>query len=562
MTRVPATLTKAPPTGPAVEELRAERLRLMAEVDPRFLRALTKFNGPVPDPTRTLGWRWVRWIIKACRMGEGDRYGEPPRLPAWQQLLFWKMAELEDDGFRRFQFALLSFGKGAGKSPMAGWVGSVDLAGPSVICRRATCPKCTDGWMPNGLPHGVRRASPDVIAIAASYEQSGLIFDEVKATFELGPLADEAVVGVATVTFRGGVRGKFRRLHATPKKVDGSKATTLLVDELHEFTTDIRTQAYDVASGGTAKRENGLTMVTTTAGFDLNSLLGKLVSRGQSGGFLRHEMFLYMVAGDHLDPERWDSMLAEGRQDEVDKEIAEGILEANPLAQAGIARVGPLVSKFKGMPLFRALRYYWNRWTVSDESWLPTGAWDACKGTVVTDPTLRTWIGADMALTRDSAAVVVVQLRADGKYQATSRIWYPNGERIDQTECDDYIRSVCATHPVEWIAADEAWWNTLGDLEAEGLPVFRMPQQGRAMIVAYTRLYRVIVDRILVHDGAPDFSDQIASAVPQSSDRGWTLKKGKHQKKIDSTPALAGAMYATTLEPPVVEAPPIRSEIF
>lgn len=554
----PTIAAKAPPLTLAV--LRAERARLMAEVDPRFLAALTKYNGPIPDPTRTLGWRWTRWIRKACRMGEGDMYGLPPKLAAWQELLFWKLAELETDGRRRFSFALLSFGKGAGKSPMSGWVGSIDLAGPAVLC--PGCQRCAEGWTPEGLPHGARRTSPDVIAIAASYEQSGLIFDEVKATFELGPLASDAEVGVATIALKAR-RGKFRRLHATPKKVDGTKATTLLVDELHEFTTEMRTQAYDVASGGTAKRVDGLVLVTTTAGFDMSSLLGRLVSRGVAGKFARHEMFLYMLAeGADLDHKRWAGMLAEGRDAEVDEQIGRGILMANPLAQAGIARIAPLISKFKEMPLFRALRYYWNQWTTSDESWLPVGAWDACKGEVVLNPEWRTWVGADMALTRDSAAVVVVQLRPDGKYQAHAKIWYPSGVRIDQSECDDYIRGVNLAYSVEWVAADEAWWPTLGDLEKEGVSIFRMPQQGRNMIMAYTQLYRRVVDRIIVHDGSPDFSDQIASAVPASSDRGWTLKKGKHQKKIDSCPALAGAVFASTLEPPEVEAPLPESEIF
>ena len=122
----------APP--PMLAELERERARLIAEADPRFLAALTRFNGPIPHPTRTLGWRWTRWIPRVCRMGEGDMYGLAPKLPAWQQLLFWKLAELESDGARRFTFALLSFGKGAGKSPMSGWVGCIDLAGPAVLC--------------------------------------------------------------------------------------------------------------------------------------------------------------------------------------------------------------------------------------------------------------------------------------------------------------------------------------------------------------------------------------------------------------------------------------------
>ena len=148
------------------------------------------------------------------------------------------------------------------------------------------------------------------------------------------------------------------------------------------------------------------------------------------------------------------------------------------------------------------------------------------------------------------------------RLQAAARIWFPDGNLIDQTECDDYLRAVCTTYNVGWVAADEAWWPTLGTLEAEGLPIFRMPQQGRNMIIAYGMTYRVIVDSVLVHDGDPLFTDQIASAVPQSSDRGWTLRKGKHNRRIDACPALAGAVFATTLEPRKVEPPIPRSAVY
>ncbi|MFI6759374.1 terminase large subunit domain-containing protein [Micromonospora sp. NPDC050417] len=523
------------------------RMAWVGEVSERFLRALTAHNGPIPLPERTLGPQWVRWIQTNCRMGEGDAFGCPPVLIPEQRALIHKLAEIRAAGRRRYSWALVSFGKGGGKSPLGGWIGSVDLAGPSVTCKG--CGQCTGGFRTDGIPHAVRRASADVINMASSYEQADLILDEIRVTFEEGPLAEHAKAMKGLVQLKG-ARGKARRIPATPKKADGSKATTLLVDEVHEMTSERQETAYDVASGGTAKREDGLTLLLSTAGDNLNTLFGRLISRFRRGDKADHELVLYMSADGHLNPLD-------------DDDIAEGIRQANPLAAAGVANIPSLVSKFKGMPMWRALRYYWNRWTSAGESWLPAGAWDACKGDLVIDPSLRTYVGADMALKRDSAAVVVVQELPDGRLQAWARIWFPDGALIDQTECDDYIRSIHTNYNVVWIAGDEAWWPTLVDLEREGLPIFRMPQQGRNMVIAYAQTYRSITSRGLVHDGAPDFADQIASAAPHSTDRGWTLKKGRLGKRIDAGPALAGAIFATTIpdpEPAEPERP--RSQVF
>lgn len=534
------------------------RMAWVRDLDPRFLAALTAPRGdyrpgPIPQPEWTLGPQWVRWIERNCRLGEGDQYGRAPNVVGFQAAIMWKLAELRGDLSRRFRFALVSMGKGSGKSPFGGWIGSVDLAGPSVCCRG--CKKCNSGRLPSGLPHAVRRRSPDVLNIASSYEQADLILDELRVTFDEGPLAEHAEAMKGLVTLKG-ERGKAYRRPATVKQVDGSKASTLLVDEVHELTSERQENAFDVASAGTGKRADGLVLMLSTAGFDLSTLFGRTVARGLRGEFGDDELFVCLHAEEGLAKSPKLS----------DEQIAEGIRQANPLAAAGIASVSRLVAQFKAMPLFRAIRYFFNCWTTSGESWLPAGAWDACKAKtaedLIQDPNLPTWVGADMALTRDSAAIITVQKRPDGKLQAAAKIWYPDGGLIDQEECDDYLRSVCAAMNVQWVAADEAWWPTLRELEAEGLPIFRMPQQGRNMIVAYTLTYRAIVEQLLVHDGAPDFADQIASAVPNSTDRGWTLRKGKHRKRIDSAPALAGAIFASTQDPPVRETPLPRSQVF
>jgi phage terminase large subunit-like protein len=521
------------------------REQLLEQCDPAFLAKLTGgTNGPLPPRNRTLGPTWVRFVHEKCVMGEGDMYGRPARMTPEQQALFWKLAELEDDGVRRYEFALITMGKGAGKSPALAWLGNIEIASDCAIFRE---------WAPNGNPRGTARESAGVLNMASSYEQADLVLDEMRASFEheKAPLKGRANAQKGEIVMRDR-KATAKRIPATPKKADGTKSPLLLVDEVHELVTEVRERAVDVAWGGTAKRENGLTVFASTAGNDMTTLFGRQVARAKRGEFGHNELHLIMEADATLDPTN-------------DDDVIEGIRQANPLARRGVANVRKLLAKFRGMPVTRAKRYYWNQWVPSDESWLPLGAWDACKGQVQLDPDLPTWIGADMALKRDSAAVIVLQRRPDGKLQAAAKIWLPDGEVIDQTGPDGpdaYIESVCATHNVEWIAADEAWWPTLPALERKGLPIFRMPQQGRNMLVAYSRTYRVIVDQILVHDGAPDFSDQISSAVPVSSDGGWRLRKGKMRRRIDCAPALAGAVFASELEPPVREPVKPRSAIF
>jgi phage terminase large subunit-like protein len=538
-----------------VEMTPLTREQLIEQCDPRFMAALTfKTNGPLPARNRTLGPTWIRFVHEKCVMGEGDMYGRAARMSPEQQALFWKLAELNDDGTRRFEFALITLAKGSGKSPVLAWLGCIEIASDCAVFKE---------WAPNGNPRGQARNNPGVLNMASSYEQADLVLDEMRASFEheSAPMRDRAHAGKGQIVMRDR-KAIAKRIPATPKKADGSKSPLLLVDEVHELVTEVRERAVDVAWGGTAKRENGLTVFASTAGNDVDTLFGRQVARGKRGDFARTEFFLCMEADTSLDPEN-------------DEQVIDGIRQANPLAARGIANVHKLLAKFRGMPLGRAKRYYWNQWVPSDESWLPSGAWDANAAgkrglKVEFEPTWPTWIGADMALKRDSAAVVVVQQRPDGLYQATSKIWLPDGGLIDQdgpNGPDAYIRLIAGTHNLVWAAADEAWWPTLpqlekGDDEHPAVPMFRMPQQGRNMIVAYARLYKLIVQGQLIHDGAPDFADQIASAATQSSDRGWTLRKGKMRRRIDSAPALAGAIFATGLEPPVREPAKPRSQVF
>lgn len=510
----------------------------LTEVDPQFLKVLTaRQNGPMPHSNRTFGPQQIKWLEKNAVLGEGDKYGKPVRMLPFQRALFWKLFEIRDNGSRRFRNAVLCLGKGSGKTPVGGWIGDLEIAGPSVF----------DKWLADGRPKAKRRESADVIIIASSYEQADMMIDEMRVTFDEGPLKEYAASAKGWVKLKNGLRGIARRIPATPKKADGTKATALLVDEAHELTSERQETAYDVASGGTAKRADSIVCKFSTAGNDLNTMFGREWSRGNRGEFDEDELFVYMSAEDGLDPTD-------------DADIEKGIKQANPLAAAGIANIRDLVRKFKSMPAFRAKRYFWNRWVPTDESWLPEGAWDACKGTVEFDLSLPVFVGADMAMKRDSCSVVLLQKQPNGKILAEAKVWMPDGDLINQDEVDAYIISLTKKYDVIWTAGDEHYWITLPQLEKgdpergiDPIKVLRVPQSGKNMILAYARTYKAIVDRVIVHAGAPDFSDQITSAAPHSTDGGWTVKKGRNKRRIDSTPALASAIFAMSAEAPEEE---------
>jgi phage terminase large subunit-like protein len=60
----------------------------------------------------------------------------------------------------------------------------------------------------------------------------------------------------------------------------------------------------------------------------------------------------------------------------------------------------------------------------------------------------------------------------------------------------------------------------------------------------------------VLHDGSPEFTDQILAAVPRQTDTGWRLSKGKSRHKIDAAIALVMALdRAVTPAPPAAQGP-------
>ena len=126
---------------------------------PRSLSFPTDVPRPLSAPPLTNatsdGPAVISWIERHCVYGEGDRWGEPVRLETFEKIFLIWLFELRPDGRRRYRRALLEVPKGNGKTSLAAWIGAYQLA----TQRSAVIP-----------------------VAAASFEQAGLLFDDLRTT--------------------------------------------------------------------------------------------------------------------------------------------------------------------------------------------------------------------------------------------------------------------------------------------------------------------------------------------------------------------------------------------
>jgi phage terminase large subunit-like protein len=465
-------------------------------------------SAPPRSTAPTLGPQVCRWIEANCVLGEGDHFGEPVRLRRWQKALLYSLYELTPTGRRRYTRALLELPKGNGKTPLAAAVALYELAGPG-------------------------KTSPVIPVGAASFEQADLVFGDMKTSArESATLRHHLEVYDTEILLKGGP-GRAYRVAAAAGTNDGQRPSAFVADELHEWVGN-KERVHLVLANGTAKRTDSLQLSITTPGSDLDSLAGRLHTHGlrvnagevEDPGFL----FVWFGAGDGYD-------LDDPAQ------LRQAVLDANPAA-LDFLDVDAVVARSAQIPRFEFERYHLGRWTRSDESWLPPGAWAGCRGPVTLDAARPSYVGVDMALKNDSIAVVLVQLDPAGVAHVLPKIWAPSsGANIDVAAVEQYLRELHRQYNVREFAYDPAYFERSAQaLADDGLRMIEFPQSRSRMIPACSLAYEQIVAGNVRHDGNPTLTDHVESAVQRVSDQGWTLSKGRSRRKIDASIALVIAL--------------------
>jgi hypothetical protein len=471
------------------------------------IHASSSTSSPPSEPLwPTYGPLVCKWIEAMLVHGEGSRFGEPFRLRKHDKAFIyrWNEYETNDDGsFRRWRYdrALREKAKGAGKTEIVAAIALAELAGP-------TAP-----------------LAPNVPVSAASFEQADLPFGRAKqmATHRNSGLRPFIEAWDTEIRLKG-KEGRLFRIAAQAGTNDGGLPTFAIADELHEWTGR-RERLHLILTGNITKRDDAHGMCNvTTPGHDIDTVAGKL-----------HEL---AVAG--TDPRLLhDWTTADPNLDlSVDSQLELAVRQANPWASPD--HIERLCRRFGEIPEHEFRRYHLCQWVaIPEEGWLndKPGAVENCIGPAEfsTDDPVVMWI--DMSLNRDTTSVGAVQGRSDGRYPTRNRTFDPakSGGRIDFLEVRDHIRSEAVRLRPRAIVYDPRFLEFEGQqLLEEGLPMVEFSQSPERMSPACGRAYDLIVSGAIEFPNDAEFITHIKGAVKRSTDRGFTLSKGKSRGPIDA----------------------------
>jgi phage terminase large subunit-like protein len=464
----------------------------------------TDYQDPTPGPWE----RWkgsyhgkvIRFIETYCRSPKGEGHGKPIRLAPFQR------EDIEAMFAPGIDVAVESFPRGNGKS----------TAGAG-LCVASTF-----------LPH--ESGAPQVPIIATTVGQAirsvyGTAAWMVNAELELKNRSlSYSGVGQARVrvTRTGGEMFPIANAEAQIQGLDPSFA---LADEIG--FQPMSAWGGLVQAGG--KRSRSLILGMGTPGIDHENALfqvRELVMKGQIERLYFRE-YAAIEGCSIEDREQWRL--------------------ANPAIGAGFLRESALELDLRLMPAARFRIFRLGQWVEGVESWLGDHAhilWRQTEDDYGLVKGAPTWIGVDAAITRDTTAVVAVQLRDGGRLHASARFWVPKrDEPTDVSDVMAYVRHLADLYKVGAVAYDPRFLDWPAKiLHDEGIPMVEISQGVDRMTPIIGDLYTLIREGGITHDRDPMFAQHVVGAVARHNERGFTLKKADSRGHIDGCIALALAV--------------------
>jgi phage terminase large subunit-like protein len=431
--------------------------------------------------------------------------GAPLQFTPWQRWLLGALLERRDDSRLRFRRALIGLPRKQGKS----------LMGSALAL------------------YGLLAGEPgaEVYSAAGDRQQGRIVFGEAKAQVLNSPLLSKEckVYRDAIEVPRYGA--VYRVLSSDGKLQQGLNPSLVVFDELHVQPND---DLWDALTLGSGARQDPLAVAITTAGYDLDTLAGRLYNYGKA------------VAAKEVDDDSFGFYWWEAKPD-CDIHDRTQWRKSNPNLSLDLLDYEDMEVSAKQTSEMAFRRFRLNQWVRTQESWLPVGAWERLIGEVVINSTDDCWVGIDMALKHDSIAVVIAQPQADGRIAVDAKIWHPDVGEMDIASVEQHLRELHGRHKVVEFAYDPAYFQRSAEaLYDDGLPMVEFPQSSSRMIPACGATYDLIVSGRVLHDGAPMFSDQVLSAAQRMTENGWRLSKGKSRRKIDAAIALCMALDRAT----------------
>ena len=318
-----------------------------------------------------------------------------------------------------------------------------------------------------------------------------------------------------------------------------ARYSAVLLDDLERWTLPRQAAGHAALANGPGRGAEPLLVQMAAAGWDRETPCYREFAYGRAlrerANDDRSFFFAWFEAPEELDPASERAWRA-----------------ANPSAGLTL-EFAAYREQLRTLPEPELRRGRLNQWVDLQASWLPPGAWAACRGDEAPREGAPTVLAIDASTKVDSTALALLQPQGELEV-ARCRLWErPSGPaaagwRLPIEELKEHVRALCRRFAVQAIGYDPAFvtW-TAEELLAEGLPMVEIPQTHARMAPASQALYERIVGRRLRHDGDSRLARHVreATATP-APDGGWRLGKGRARAPIDG--AIALAMCASLLE--------------
>lgn len=452
-----------------------------------------------------IGEHVAGWAEDNLRQTKGRWAGVPLDLEPWQRDILDELYLVDEDGKFIYREALLGLPRKNGKSTLVAAI-------------------CLYGLLASG------EQGAEVYAAAASRDQARIVFNQAREFVEASPELRQALKPMRNVITCPSNNGVFRVLSSDAPLQHGLNPSLVAIDELWAHKDR---ELYYALTTGQLARENPLVVDITTAGWDRSSICWEVYQHGRAlkdTAAQREAQFMFRwfqgdEGCDHRDPKQW--------------------AKANP---ASWITDELLEREADRLPEFVFRRLHLNQWTDIEDAWISAADWDACAGEPQVDPDRPAFMGVDIGLRRDARAIVWAQWGSDdedAKLHIGQEITVPDPDHpLSSTDARARVKENAAKLSALREVAFDPWAfsESAEMLEDEGLPMVQYDQTNINMAPASERLYELIKDHRLVHDGDETLRAQILAAVAAETERGWRISKRKSKERIDGAIALLMAV--------------------
>ena len=418
-------------------------------------------------------------------------------------------------------------------------------------------------------------SGPEVFTLATNREQATIVFDAAKGFVETTntELASLFNPTKYQISKKGDSQSVFKALSRDTKKSgDGKNPSCRIVDEASQI---VDRNSIEVLDSGMVARENPLRIYITTASFTKDTKF-----------YEDYAMYKSMLHGEATDNPRWFGLLYELDPQDDWRDPATWS-KVNPMHGISVFddAIKERAEKAKHQPaaLNEFLCKTLNVWVSANSAWLDRAHWDEPECLIKEERTPEaTFIGFDLAATRDLNAVCTLHRFADDDYEAHWKFFLPEdgydlvpkhysdifrnainsgilklteGNVMDDREISDYIIQQAEKYDIKEFGYDAYNAASLvARLHEAGLPVKKVGQGMAVLSNPSKHVEKLILTKAIKHDGNPFVGWQLGNCeVYEDVNGNIKVRKNEADKsaKVDGIIALIIAMHCSLDNPSI-----------